>query len=619
MEPHPGKNRALALGALGVVFGDIGASPLYTMKEAFFGLHPLAVTEANVLGVLSLVFWSLTMVVSFKYVGFILRADNRGEGGIFALLSLLPQGRGLVSHGITLLALAGAALLYGDGVITPAISVLSAVEGLEVATSGLRPLVVPLTVGILLGLFAIQKRGTGGIGQVFGPVMLVWFLALSALGIGGIVRNPVVLAAVNPAHALHFFLEHGFHGFLALGSVVLCLTGAEALYADLGHFGRGPIRRAWFVVAFPALLLNYAGQGAVLLHDPAAGHPFYALVPDAILYAMVGLATVAAVIASQALIAGVFSLTRQATQLGFLPRIHIVHTSGEQKGQIYVPWANRFLGAACIGIVLMFQKSTGLAAAYGLAATGNMVITTAVFFLVARWHFRWSWAKTLPLVGTFLVFDLSFFGANLFKFVDGGWFPVLLATCVVVVMTTWREGRRMLGAEVAERSLPLDVFLEDVARVHPVRVRGTAVFMASSPVGTPPAMLHHFKHLGVLHEQVVILSAVATDRPVVPVAERIDLENLGQGFYRILAYYGFMETPNVGEVMELARSSGLESQEETTSLFLGRETILPSGRSKRVGGRKPLFLCLPKNAAPATAYFRIPPGRVVELGMQIEL
>lgn len=618
MDPPSEKRQGLALGALGVVFGDIGTSPLYTMKEAFFGLHPLQPTEGNVLGVLSLVFWSLTMVVAWKYVGFVLRADNRGEGGIFALFSLLPPAKGRANRWVTFLALTGAALLYGDGVITPAISVLAAVEGLGVATDGLGSLVLPLTVGVLVGIFAIQRRGTGGIGRVFGPVMLVWFVVLAALGLGGIVANPVVLRALHPAHAVGFFAVHGFHGFLALGSVVLCLTGAEALYADLGHFGIGPIRRSWFFVAFPALLLNYAGQGAVLLADPSVRNPFYALVPGSLLFGAVALATVAAVIASQALITGIFSITRQAAQLGFLPRVRIVHTSGRLKGQIYVPWVNRLLGAASIGIVLLFQHSTGLAAAYGVAVTGNMVITSVVFFLVARYHFRWSLARTLPLVASFLLFDLSFFGANLFKIPDGGWFPVLLAIGLVAIMTTWVEGRRVLAHEIASRALPLDVFLEDVAQVLPRRVEGTAVFMASSPVGTPPALLHHLKHVRVLHERVVLLSAVATERPVVPATERIDREDLGDGFHQLIAYYGFMQTPDVGEVMALARQGGLEADPERTSFFLGRETLIPSGTSPMPAWRKSLFVLLARNAAPATAYFRLPPGRVVELGMQIE-
>ncbi|HEY0840293.1 MAG TPA: KUP/HAK/KT family potassium transporter, partial [Vulgatibacter sp.] len=503
----PGRrNAALALGALGVVFGDIGTSPLYTMKECFFGLHPIAPNHANVLGVLSLVFWSLTMVVAFKYVGFIMKADNRGEGGIFALLALLPGAKSRGSGWVVLGALFGAALLYGDGIITPAISVLSAVEGLEVATTAAKPAIVPLTVMILFALFAFQHRGTGGIGSIFGPVMAGWFVVVAALGIGGIVRNPVVLKAVNPYHAVWFFAHNGFHGFLVLGAVVLCLTGAEALYADLGHFGHRPIRLAWFGLAFPALLINYAGQGAILLANPdQAGNPFYALVPRSLLYPVVALATIATVIASQALISGAFSLTRQAVQLGYLPRVHIVHTSGETEGQIFIPWVNRMLMVACIALVVAFQRSGQLASAYGVAVTANMAITSMLYFQVARHTWSWSAWKAVPLVAIFLVFDLSFFGANILKVVDGGWVPLVVALGILTVMITWRDGRAVLRQQILSRTLPLELFLEDLRRREPRRVPGTAVFLASNPVGTPPALLHHFKHNKILHEQVVLM------------------------------------------------------------------------------------------------------------------
>ena len=620
--PGAKRNAALALGALGVVFGDIGTSPLYTMKECFFGLHPIPPTHANVLGVLSLVFWSLTMVVAFKYIGFIMKADNRGEGGIFALLALLPSARSRGSGAVVLGALFGAALLYGDGIITPAISVLSAVEGLEMATSAAKPAVVPLTVMILFALFVLQHRGTAGIGSIFGPVMASWFVVVAALGIGGIVRNPVVLQAVNPYHAVWFFLHNGFHGFLVLGAVVLCLTGAEALYADLGHFGRRPIRLAWFALAFPALLINYAGQGAILLASPQTAdiNPFFALVPRSLLYPVVALATAATVIASQALISGAFSLTRQAVQLGYLPRVHIVHTSGETEGQIYIPWVNRMLMVACIALVVTFQRSGQLASAYGVAVTANMAITSMLYFQVARHTWSWSYWKALPLVAIFLLFDLSFFGANILKVVDGGWVPLVVAVGILAVMLTWRDGRAALREQIVSRTLPLDLFLEDVRRREPRRVPGTAVFLASNPVGTPPAMLHHFKHNQILHDQVVLLSIVVReDIPLGNKAERVHVEELGEGFYRVQASYGFMETPNVPDALRQAWRQGLTTDPATTSFILGRETLLTTGRSRMMHWRKTLFRFLSRNAEPATAYFGLPPGRVVELGMQVEL
>ncbi|AKU92378.1 Kup system potassium uptake protein [Vulgatibacter incomptus] len=614
------KNLPLAIGALGVVFGDIGTSPLYTMKEAIFGLHGVPATHANVLGILSLVFWALTLVVAFKYIGFVMKADNRGEGGIFALLALLPPVRG--KHGGTLVvaALLGAALLYGDGIITPAISVLSAIEGLEVATTALRPAVVPLTVVILLFLFGFQKRGTERIGRLFGPVMAGWFLVLAALGVRGILMHPGVLEAVNPSYAVAFFAHNHFHGFLVLGAVVLCLTGSEALYADLGHFGRRPIRLAWFVLAFPALLLNYAGQGAILLAEPQVENPFFALVPRMLLYPVVAIATLATVIASQALISGAFSLTRQAVQLGYLPRVHIVHTSGETEGQIYIPWVNTALMVACIALVIGFKKSSELAAAYGVAVTANMIITTLLFLEVARLTWKWPMWKTLPLVSIFFVVDFAFFSANLLKVAEGGWLPLAVAVGLVTIMLTWRDGRAELRREVAARTLPLELFLDDVHRREPRRVPGTAVFLSANPVGTPPAMLHHFKHNQTLHEQVVILSVVVSDYvPFVPKGELVHVEELGEGFFRVEARYGFMQTPNVPAVLRKAWRQGLTTDPATTSFVLGRETLLTTGKGRMSRWRKGLFRYLSRNAEPATAYFGLPPGRVIELGMQVEL
>lgn len=620
-EPPLRKDAALALAAMGIVFGDIGTSPLYTMKECFFGVHRVAPTPSNVLGVLSLIFWSLTVVVSFKYIVFVLRADNRGEGGVFALLAQLPpshsRGTGIAVVG----ALFGAALLYGDGIITPAISVLSAVEGLEVATSALTPLVVPLTALILFGLFALQRKGTGEIGKIFGPVMAAWFVVMALLGIGGIVEHPQVLKAASPGYAVHFFLENRLHGFVVLGAVVLCLTGVEALYADLGHFGRRPIRLSWFTLAFPALLLNYAGQGAILLAEPGAvENPFFGLVPRPLLYPVVALATVATVIASQALISGAFSLTRQAIQLGFLPRMHIVHTSGEEKGQIFIPWVNKALMIACIALVFLFKRSTNLAAAYGLAITGQMVITSALFYLVSRYVKGWSTWKALPLLAVFFIFDFSFFGANLFKFIDGGWLPVAVAISVLTIMLTWRDGRAQLKEQVASRLLPLQLLQEDVHRSSLPRVEGTAVFLSANPIGAPPALLHQLKHNHLLHKQVVLLSIASdTDRPSVVPVERVHVEELGDGFFRVQARYGFMETPNVPEVLRLAARQGLKTSMESTSFFLGRETLLTNRAGGMLRWRKSLFRFLSQNAEPATAYFSLPPGRVVELGMQVEL
>jgi KUP system potassium uptake protein len=625
-DPHPPETRLkLALGALGIVFGDIGTSPLYAIKECFHGLHAIHVSEANVLGVLSLVFWSLTVVIAVKYLGFIMRADNRGEGGIFALLALVPgqgQGAGMRRGGkaVVFAALFGAALLYGDGIITPAISVVSAVEGVSVATEAAAPLVVPLTVAILGALFVSQRHGTGGLGRVFGPVMFAWFVVIAVLGVRGIAGNPAVLAAVDPRHAVAFFAANHVHGMIVLGSVVLVITGGEALYADMGHFGRAPIRLAWYGLAFPALLLNYFGQGAALLADPSiAENPFYGLVPRPLLYPMVALATVAAVIASQALISGAFSLTQQASQLGYLPRAHVVHTSGAQKGQIYIPEVNATLAVACIGLVLAFQHSSRLAAAYGIAVTANMAITSVVYYFVVRRTWKWPVAQALPVVALFLVFDLAYFGANLFKFVDGGWFPIAVAVVIFTVMTTWYRGRAELSQRVGDRLLPFDLFLADVERRNPQRVPGTAVFMSSAERGTPSALLHHLKHNHVIHERVILLAVLTEDRPTVPIERRIEVHDRGQGFYRVAARYGFLETPDVPAVLAQAKDQGLDTDPATTSYFLGRETLLTGGGSKMAGWRKKLFALMSQNSRSPTAYFNLPPGRVIELGMQVEI
>ncbi|HZU84034.1 MAG TPA: potassium transporter Kup [Polyangiaceae bacterium] len=614
----------LVLMAAGVVFGDIGTSPLYAIKECVDADHGVAATAQNLLGVLSLVFWSLTMVVTVKYLTFIMKADNRGEGGILALLALAPSRRAADATRIGWIAglvIFGAALLYGDGVITPAISVLSAVEGLSVGTDRLTPVILPLTVAILVGLFWVQKRGTARIGGVFGPVMVLWFLTLAILGAAQIVRYPAVLRAVHPGYAVSFFSQHGWHGFLVLGSVVLVITGGEALYADMGHFGRGPIRFAWFALVMPALLLNYFGQAAcVIQHPSAAANPFYAVVPQGLIYPMVVLSTVATIIASQALISGAYSLTRQAVQLGFCPRVTIVHTSGEAEGQIYVPEVNFALAVACIWLVLTFKESSALAAAYGIAVTGTMAITSIVYFVVLTRAWKWPLWKAVPLVGVFLSFDVPFFAANAMKFLHGGWFPIAIGLALYLVMTTWKTGRTYLGRSLADRMLPIDAFVADLAEHKPHRVSGTAVFMSSNPNGVPVVLLHHWKHNQVLHQTVVLLSVLSEAIPEVRSRDRLTVRDLGQGLFQVTAHYGFMETPNVPRIMQdAARHHGIPYTPARTSYFLGRETLLTSGESNMFRWRKALFSFISRNSRSATQYFGIPADRVVELGMQINL
>jgi len=614
----------VALGALGVVYGDIGTSPLYAVRECFSGLHAVDMTDVNLFGVASLIFWSLTIVVTVKYVGFILKADNRGEGGIFALLGLIlgsqgqlkPQLRSMIVGG----GIFGAALLYGDGIITPSISVLSAIEGLEVATEAAKPFIVPLTCIVLVALFVSQKRGTSGIGKVFGPVMILWFLTIAALGSWEILQSPRILRALNPWHAWEFFRANHLHGFVVLGSVVLCITGGEALYADLGHFGRRAIRITWLGLACPALLLNYFGQCALLLEHPDAGfHPFYGLVPSATLYPMVALSTIATVIASQALISGAFSLTQQAIHLGLSPRVHIVHTSAEVKGQIYIPGVNYALMIACLVLVLAFKESSRLAGAYGLAVTATMGLTSALYLVAAIHVWRWPLWQVLPPVALFLLFDLSYFGANLFKFFDGGWITLLVALLVTTVFTSWRKGREELKRQLFAGLLPLEAFLADIER-HPLaRVRGTAVFMTLSADGTPPTLLHHVKHNHMLHEHVVLLTIQAADVPTVADEDRLRIEHLGSGFYRLMAWYGYMETPNVPKAMRLAAGFGLPLEPTKTTFYLGRETLLINGKSPMRHWRKALFAFMSRNAANPAGYFGIPPNRVVELGAQIRL
>ena len=614
----------LVIGALGVVFGDIGTSPLYAIKECVDSSHGVPPTHENLLGILSLIVWSLTMVVTVKYLTFIMNADNAGEGGILALLALVPARKVKSAIQITwttALVIFGAALLYGDGVITPAISVLSAVEGLAVATSALRPGIIPLTCLILVALFLVQRKGTAGIGRIFGPIMAVWFFTIAVLGILQIVRHPSVLEAISPVHAVRFFSAHHWHGVLVLGAVVLVITGGEALYADMGHFGKRPIRLAWYLFVMPALVLNYFGQGALVLEDPASSaNPFYAMVPPSLIYPMVALSTMATIIASQALISGAFSLTRQAIQLGFFPRVTIVHTSGEAEGQIFIPEINAALMMACLWLVLSFKESSALAAAYGIAVTGTMTITSLIYYQVLTRTWHWPKWRAIPLVGLFLFFDVAFFGANLLKFLDGGWFPVGLATVIFVVMTTWKKGRALLARNLADKLLPVNMFLDDLRMLQPPRVPGTAVFMSSNPNGVPVVLLHHWKHNQVLHETVVLLSVISETLPEISANHRIRVNELGQGFFHITAFYGFMQTPNVPDLMQRAAvEHGVPYRPASTSYFLGRETLLATKKSGMQPWRKALFSFISRNSRSATQYFAIPPDRVVELGMQIDL
>jgi len=626
-DAHTARVAALALGALGVVYGDIGTSPLYAVRECFVGAHAIPINPDNVLGVLSLIFWSLTMVVSIKYLTFVMRADNHGEGGILALLALIGPARQRAPRArsfVTLMGLFGAALLYGDGVITPAISVLSAVEGLQVATRAFEPMIVPIAVMILFVLFLMQRRGTAGIASVFGPTMLLWFIVIGSIGISQIVGqtggHTSVLAALNPAYGARLFVHEGAHAFWILGSVVLCITGGEALYADMGHFGRKPIRLAWYAVALPALLLNYLGQGALLLErGGAVAHPFFEAAPEWALYPLVALSTIATIIASQALISGAFSLTQQAVHLGYSPRVTIYHTSGTTEGQIYVPEVNWGLMVMCILLVLGFKSSSALAGAYGIAVTGTMSVTSILYYVVARRCWGWSVGRAGAALAVFLVFDLAYFGANIVKIADGGWFPIIVAVVIFTVMTTWKRGRAEVAELLSQASLPLDLFLADLSIQQPHRVEGTAIVMTSTTTGVPPVLLHHFKHNKVLHKRVVLLSILSERRPEVADAERVEISDLGQGFYRVVAHFGFMETPRIPHIIKLAQAEGMEFDIMNTTFFLGRETLLPTGRAPLAKWRKRLFAVVSRNAPSATAFFDIPPNRVVELGAQLEL
>jgi KUP system potassium uptake protein len=619
--PASGRYLALlTLTALGVVYGDIGTSPLYALRECFHGPHGIAPTRENVLGVLSLIFWSLTLIISVKYLIFVMRADNDGEGGILALMALVsrqPQARRRGHAVLVALGLFGAALLYGDGMITPAISVLGAVEGLTVATHVFEPYVVPTTVAILVALFLIQSRGTGAVGVLFGPVMVLWFVTIGVMGGWWIVSDPHVLTAFNPAHAAVFLGRNGWHGFVVLGAVFLVVTGGEALYADMGHFGRRPIRLAWFTLVLPGLLLNYLGQGALLLsHPEAAASPFYLMAPSWAVYPLVALATMAAVIASQALISGVFSLTRQAVQLGYCPRLDIDHTSVTERGQIYIPQVNWALMIATVALVIGFGSSSALAAAYGVAVTSTMIITTLLAYLVARG----SWGVSRGVAGSlavfFLAIELGFFGANLIKIFQGGWFPLVIGVMLYTALSTWKKGRSLLALRFVDRHYPLDQFLQEDGARPPHRVPGTAIFMTSNLDGTPPTLLHNLQHNKVLHERVLLLTVVTSEIPHVEAQHRVEIEPLDGGFFRVRIRYGFMEEPDIPAAL---RVSGLHIVPDETTYFLGTETLLATGRPGMPLWRERLFVLMSRNALRATSFFKIPPDRVVEIGMQVEL
>jgi KUP system potassium uptake protein len=614
---------ALSLGALGIVYGDIGTSPLYALRESFLEEHGVPPTPANVLGILSLIFWSLIVVISIKYLAFVLRADNRGEGGILALTSLVtPVGALRAGRRVLiLLGLFATALLYGDGMITPAISVLSAVEGLGVATPFFEPYIVPITIAILVVLFSVQRFGTGGVGRVFGPVTLLWFLTLGALGLPHIARNPAVLAAISPVRAVEFFAANRWNGFIALGSVFLVVTGGEALYADMGHFGKRPIRVAWSLIVLPALMLNYFGQGALVIGNPEAiENPFFRLAPIWALYPVVLIATAATVIASQALISGSYSLTMQAVQLGYMPRVTIDHTSEKERGQIYVPSINVVLMLACIGLVLGFRSSSNLAAAYGVAVTTTMVVTSVLFYWVARERWKWGLPTALLLGGFFLAIDLAFWGANLLKIPSGGWFPLLVGAVVFTLLTTWKKGRQILNERIFHRVLPRGMFLESIASKPPIRVPGTAVYMYNNPRGTPPALLHNLKHNKVLHEQVVFLSVQTEEVPYVTEEERHEVDRIADGFHQVILHYGFMEDAHVPRALGRIKEPGLTFKPMETTFFLGRETLIPSKRRRGMWlWRERLFSVMSANARSAASFFRLPPNRVVELGAQVEL
>lgn len=612
----------LSLAALGVVFGDIGTSPLYAIRECFHGDYAIPVNHANILGVLSLMFWSLVMIVTIKYLTFVLRADNKGEGGVLVLASLIKRVGFTKRQGLTLVALGvfGACLLYGDGMITPAVSVLSAIEGLKIVTPGFKPYVVPITVGILAALFLIQRRGTASVGGLFGPVIFVWFSVLGMLGFIQIFKDPKILYAIWPWHAIDFLIKNKGHGLIVLGAVFLAVTGAEALYADMGHFGKKPIRLTWLGLVFPALILNYFGQGSLLLmHPEFSFHPFYGLVPGWGLIPLVILATMATIIASQAIITGAFSLTQQGIQFGYFPRLKVSHTSAKQIGQIYIAPVNWLLAVCTISLVLGFRSSSGLAAAYGVAVTATMLITDTLFYVVARQ--RWHWSKVLAgsLAGIFILIDIPFFLANITKLIHGAWIPLFIAAVVFIIMMTWKEGRQILGDQIMDLSPTISTFQKELAENPPQKVPGTAIYLTGNSHRIPQAMIQNLTHNKIIHSEIIMLHFQTEDVPRIPNFEKVDVEKVMSGFHILTVRHGFMESPKIDAILSLAREKGIEIDMEHTSFFLGREKLLKSDHPKMAKWRTSLFVILSKNSRDASTYFGIPPNQVIEVGHQFEI
>ncbi|MEH6756328.1 MAG: potassium transporter Kup [Parasphingorhabdus sp.] len=631
IQPHGSRQEGSAVaklvaGAIGIVFGDIGTSPLYAFRETFVGAHPLELDRIHVLGVVSLIFWSMTLVVSIQYVTILMRADNKGEGGSLALVALLSGALRKSKFGwvAVLLGVFATSLFYGDSMITPAISVLSAVEGLTVVQSGLAPLVLPIAVTLLVLLFMIQSRGTAKIGAWFAPIMLVYFTVIAVLGIIQIIAHPSILMALNPWYAVQFFMTDGIKAFLALGSVVLAVTGSEALFADMGHFGKKPMRIAWFGFAMPALLCNYFGQGAMILALDTAGaaeaiqNPFFILAPEYLRLPLVILATMATFIASQAVISGAFSVTHQAIQLGFIPRLTIKHTSASEAGQIYIPIVNWALMIAVILLVLTFQTSSNLASAYGIAVTGAMFIDTCLLAIVVLTLWKWKWWYAMPLVGIFFIVDGAYFAANLTKVPQGGWFPLLVGAFAYLLLTTWAKGRKLMRENMAEAAMPIEVFTKS-AKNSATRVSGTAIFMASSSMGIPAALLHNIKHNKVIHDRVVILTVNIKDVPSIPLSERVEVTDIGDGFYRLILNFGFMQETNIPLALTKVKNCGMPFDMMTTSFFLSRQTLLPSKKPKMSIWREKIFAWMLRNAATAMEFFKLPSNRVVELGSQMEI
>jgi KUP system potassium uptake protein len=614
---------ALSVAAVGIVYGDIGTSPLYTMQEVFAEKHGLALTQHNIFGIVSLILWGLIFIVSLKYVTLVLRASNRGEGGIMALTALSLESvskNSKMYFPLTVLGVVGASLFYGDGVVTPAMSVLSAIEGIQVATPTLKSYVVPLTVIVLIVLYSLQSKGTAGIGKLFGPVMLLWFAVLAAMGLYNIIRVPLILTAFNPFYAFEFLTGHGWVAFIALGAVVLAFTGSEALYADMGHFGSKPIRTAWFVVVFPALALNYLGQGALLIIEPTAvENPFYHQLDDWSVYPLVILATMAAVIASQATISGTFSMTKQAISLGFLPRMKIVHTSAKEIGQIYIPVVNWLQLTVVICAVIGFGSASNLASAYGIANTGTMLVTSILTFFVLRFGWKYNLYLTIAATSFFLVIDIALFSSNTLKIISGGWFPIALGTVICTVMLTWRRGRTLVFDNLKKHAIPLEEFLSSLFESPPIRVHGTAVFLRGEADGVPHALLHNLSHNKILHERVIFLTLHNKDIPWVPFSERIKITDLGNSCYQIDVFYGFKNEPDIPNALELCAPYGLAFEPMETSYFISRQTIISTPGSGMAMWREGLFVTMSRNARDAADYYQIPSNRVIEVGSQVEI